>query len=186
MFWQCGGEQLEVVHVAGQDRFAAAGGHDNEVGVDDVAGTGVRQQVSDFGSVIEADNDDCLQESREACLPGTITPHLRHNWVCRREWRLVDERGGEKHLRRVFTSIDGDEESGVKNQGRNGRSSTRFHLREPGRPRVPSRRADPREPRAVVSRRRAGGAPHEVHLSGRHGTRPTCRAFAPRRGRAGP
>jgi hypothetical protein len=34
----------------------------------------------------------------------------------------VDECGGEEFLRSTFTSIDGDEEPGVKNQGGSGRS----------------------------------------------------------------
>lgn len=117
------------MHVAGQDRFGAPDGHHDKVGVDNVAGTRARQQVPNFGSVIEGDNDHRLQESGEACLSSTIAPHLGDDGMRRRQWRLVDECCGEELLRSAFTSIDRDQESGVKNQGRSIRSSQRQHLR---------------------------------------------------------
>lgn len=93
------------------------------MGVDDVARARTCQQGADFGSVIERDDDHRVQESREACLSSTIAPDLGDDWVCRGQWRLVDECGGEEFLRSAFTSIDRDEDSGVKNQGGSGRSS---------------------------------------------------------------
>ena len=84
MFGQCSGEQFEIMHVASQNRFGAADGHHDEVGVDNVAGTRACQQVADFGSVIEGNNDHGLKESGEACLSGTIAPHLGHHGVGRR------------------------------------------------------------------------------------------------------
>ena len=92
------------------------------MGVDDVARARTCQQGSDLGSVIEGDNDHRAQKSREACLSSTIAPHLRDDWVRRGQWCLVDECGGEEFLRSAFTSIDGDEEPGVKNQAGSGRS----------------------------------------------------------------
>ena len=121
MFGQCGGERSEVVNVAGQDRFRAACGYHDEVGVDDVAGARAPQQAPDLGSVVQSDNDHRLQKSREACL-STITPHLGDDGVRCGQWRLVDERRSEEFLRSAFTSIDRDEEPGVKNQGRSARS----------------------------------------------------------------
>jgi len=122
-FRQCGGERFEVVHVAGQDRFCAADGDHDEVGVDNVAGTRASEQVPDVVSVIEAESDHRSQESCEACLSSAIAPHLGDDGMRRGQWRLVEERCGEELLRDAFTSIDRDEESGVKNQGRSGRSS---------------------------------------------------------------
>ena len=121
------------MHVAGRDRFRAADGHHDKVGIDNVAGARARQQVPNFGSVIEGEDDHRLQESGEACVSGAIAPHLGDDGMRRGQWRLVNERCGEELLRKAFTSIDRDEESGVKNQGRNGRSSPRPHLRRPVR-----------------------------------------------------
>lgn len=90
--------------------------------VDDVAGTRARQQVPDLGSVVESDNDHRLQKSRKACLSSTIAPHLGDDGMRRGQWRLMDERGGEEFLRGAFTSVDRDEEPGIKNQGGSGRS----------------------------------------------------------------
>ena len=122
MVGQCSGERFEVVHVAGQDRFRSAYGDHDEVGVDDVAGARACQQASDLGSVVESDNEHRVQKSREACLSGAIAPHLGDDWMRRGQWCLVDECGGEEFLRSAFTSIDRDEEPGVKNQGGSGRS----------------------------------------------------------------
>ncbi len=122
MLGQGSGERFEVVHVAGQDRLRAACGHHDEVGVDDVAGTRACQQAPNFGSVIESDNDHRVQKSREACLSSAVAPHLGDDGVCRGQRRLVDECGGQEFLRSAVTSIDRDEEPGVKNQGGSGRS----------------------------------------------------------------
>jgi hypothetical protein len=172
------------VHVAGQDRLCAAYGHHDEVGVDDVAGTRARQQTSEFGSVVESDNDHRLQKSLKACLSSTIAPHLGDDGMRRGQWRLVDERGGEEFLRSAFTSIDRDEERGVKNQDGIGGSWPRPRVRRPGLPHVPSLREDRRGLRAVGFRRRAGEARREVRSIGRHGSRPTHRACARHRGPA--
>ncbi len=92
------------------------------MGVDDVAGARACQQVSDFWSVVECDNDHRVQKSREACLPSTVAPHLGDDRVRGGQRRPVNERGSEEFLRSTFISIDGDEESSVKNQGGSGRS----------------------------------------------------------------
>ena len=122
MVGHCSGERFDVVDVAGQDWLRAAYGHHDEVGVDDVAGARTCQQCSDLGAVVESDDDHRLEESRKACLASTIAPDLGDDWVCRGQWCLVDESGGEEFLRSAFTSIDRDEEPGVKNQGGSGRS----------------------------------------------------------------
>jgi len=122
MVGHCSGERFEVVHVACQDCLRTSYGHHDEVGVDDVAGARACQQVSDDQSVIEGDHDHRLEESRKACLSSTISPHLGDDWVRRGQRGLVDECGGEEFLCRAFTSIDRDEEPGVKNQGGSGRS----------------------------------------------------------------
>jgi hypothetical protein len=172
MFGQCSGEQFEVVHVAGQDRLRAAYGQHHEVGVDDITGARARQQVSDFGSVVEGEDEHRFQKSREACLSTTVAPHLGDHGVRRRQWRLVDECGGEEFLRSAFTSIDRDEEPGVKNQGDSGCSWLRPLVRRPGLPPVPSLRGGPQEPRAVGFRRRGGEARRGVRSIGHLGSRP--------------
>ena len=131
-FGQRRGERFEVVDVAGQDRFRALYGHDDEVGVDDVAGSCSRQEVPDFGSVIEGDDHHGLKKPGKTCLSGTVAPHLGHDGMGGRQWRVVRERSGEELLGGAFSSIDRDEESGVKNQGRSDRSSPRLRHRRPG------------------------------------------------------
>jgi hypothetical protein len=183
MVGQCSGERFEVVHVAGQDRFGAAYGYHDEVGVDDVARPRACQQVSDLGSVIEGDNDQRVKKSREACLSSAIAPHLRDDGVRRGQRCPVDERGGEELLCSAFTSVDRDEEPGVKNQGGSGRSWPSPLVRRPGLPRAPSLRGDRRGRRAVGFLRRGGEALREVRSIDRHGSRPTRRACALRRDR---
>ena len=57
-------------------------GHDDKVGVDYVAGTRSRQEVPDFGSVFEGDDEHGLKEPGKACLPGTVAPHLGNDEMC--------------------------------------------------------------------------------------------------------
>ena len=185
-FGQRRGERFEVVDVAGQDRFRTLYGHDDEVGVDDVAGTCSRQEIPDFGSVIEGDDHDGLKKPGKACLAGTVAPHLGHDGMGGRQWRVVRERSGEELSSGAFSSIDRDEESGVKNQGCSDRSSPRLRHCRPGQPLVPSQPADPPEQRADGFRRRADEARREVRSICRHGSRPTRRVCALHRGRAEP
>ncbi len=64
------GEQFDVVDVAGQDRFRPSYGHHDEMGVDDVARTCLRQEASDVGSVVEGHDDHRPEQSGE----GLIAP----------------------------------------------------------------------------------------------------------------
>jgi len=123
--WQSIDEQLEIVHVAGQDRFGALHGHDDKVGVDHVAGTRSCEQLADFWPAVEGDDDHGLQESGEACLSGAVAPDLGDDGVRCGEWSFVDECCCEELLRRALSAIDRDEKSCVKNQGRSDHSSQR-------------------------------------------------------------
>lgn len=75
-----GGELGEVVGVAGEDVVAEPEGADDEVGVDDVGGSGLGEEASDGVSVVERVHRNGLDEGSEACL-SWVSPDLGQDRV---------------------------------------------------------------------------------------------------------
>lgn len=49
--------------------------------IHDICRVEASEKVADFWSVIERDDPDRMEESREPCLPSAISPYLGDNWV---------------------------------------------------------------------------------------------------------
>jgi len=75
-----GGESIEVVGVAGEDVVVESHGADDEVGVDDVGGSGLGEEVADGSSVVEGVDGDGVDEGGEAGLSWT-SPDLGYDRV---------------------------------------------------------------------------------------------------------
>ena len=109
-----GAEVCEVVGVAGEDVLAEADGGDDEVGVDDVGGSGLGEELADWASVVEWVDHDGFEEGGKAGLAGSGAPYLCQHGVGGVECSLGLGCGCDKGVGCSFAAIDGDEESCVK------------------------------------------------------------------------
>ncbi len=76
-----GRQRGEVVWVAGEDVVAQPQCNDHQVGIDDVCGLGLGEKAANGTAVFEGVDSDGLEECREACLAGSISPNLSNDRV---------------------------------------------------------------------------------------------------------
>ena len=110
------GYPVEVVWVAGEDAVVQTDGDHHEVRIDDIARRSECQELSQGPSVIERVDGDRLQEGSEACLGGTVPPHLGDHCVGRVQGGPGSGHRGEQVSCLLFAAVDRDQEAGVKDQ----------------------------------------------------------------------
>lgn len=108
-----GGESGEVVGVACEDVLAEPDGADDEVGVDDVGGSGSPEEASDRSSVVERVHRNGLDEGTEACLSG-VSPDLGQDGMGGVQRGFGAAGGSEEGMGVLLAAVDGDEEAGVQ------------------------------------------------------------------------
>ena len=84
------------------------------MGIDDIAGPGAGEQLSNRSPVIERMNLDGLQKRSEPGLTPTVSPDLCNHWIGRVESPAFSLQRRDHHSGRFFVPIDRDQEPGIE------------------------------------------------------------------------
>ncbi len=94
--------------------MAEADGGDHEVGVDDVSGSCLGKELTDWAAVVEWVDHNGFEEGRKAGLAGSGSPDLCHHGVGGVKRSVGSGCGCHECVGCSFAAIDGDEEPCVE------------------------------------------------------------------------